>query len=82
MLKITLIPCGLVLSGSNCMCQLNKRKGIALSIKNLFLCAMSSWSLDSHLCAKGNELTCLFLARCLVSVENGPSRQSSGSCPD
>lgn len=81
MLKITLIPRGLVLSGSNCMRQLNERKGVALSIKHLSLCAVSSWSLDSHRCAKGNELTCLFLARCLVSVENGPSRQSPGSCP-
>lgn len=81
MLKITLVPCGLVLSESNCMCQLNKRKGVALSIKHLFLRAVRSWSLDSHLCVKGNELTCLFLARCLVSMENGPSRQSPGSCP-
>lgn len=63
------------------MCQLNKRKGVALSIKHLFLHAVSSWSLDSRLCAKGNELTCPFLARCLVSMENGPSRQSPGSCP-
>lgn len=81
MLKIALILCGLVLSGRNCMCQLNKRKDVALSIKHFFLCAVISLSLNSHLCAKGNELTCLFLARCLVSVENGPSGESAGSCP-
>lgn len=55
MLKITIIPGGLVLSECNCMCQLNERKGVALSIKCLFLCALSRWSLDSHWCAKCNE---------------------------
>lgn len=63
------------------MCQLNERKGVALSRKCLFLCAQSSWSLDPHLCGKFNELTRLFLAWCLGSMENGPARQSAGSCP-
>lgn len=70
MLKTVFISCGLVLSESNCMCQLNERRGDALSIKGLFFCALSSWSLNSPLCVKCNGLTVVFFSR-MVSWSYG-----------